>query len=104
MVADKDILKQIKQQVLLVLPTATIKLFGSRAYGTPTEESDWDLLVLTKQPVEKGLKNKVHDSIFPVSVAIGSFINFVLVQEDDWQKKPRYYALRTSIANQAIEI
>jgi len=60
-----DILSSIKSQILRVAPDAKIMLFGSRAYGTPTAESDWDILILTPQPVNADLKRNIHDTLFP---------------------------------------
>ena len=36
----------IKESVLQVVPAETIYLFGSYAYGTPHEESDFDIYVV----------------------------------------------------------
>ena len=98
------ILSSIKQQVRNIIPDATVSLFGSRAYGIPTDESDWDILILTSQNVNHALKNKVHHAIYPISVEICSFINFIAVQKDEWQNNPSYYALHQSISGRMIEI
>ncbi len=45
MLADNAVLSSIKSRIQQILPGAKVMLFGSRAYGTPTEESDWDILV-----------------------------------------------------------
>ena len=52
-----QILISVKLKVQNVLPDATIILFGSRANNSETEESDWDILVLTNTPVSKELKH-----------------------------------------------
>ncbi len=48
MVDYNSILSSIKVSVQQVVPGAKVLLFGSRAHGVTTEESDWDILVLTK--------------------------------------------------------
>jgi predicted nucleotidyltransferase len=45
------ILSSIANEVAKVLPEAKVSLFGSRATGTATSESDWDILILTQEPV-----------------------------------------------------
>ena len=50
---DRDILlKQVKEAVWKIEPTAEVILYGSRARGDSTCESDWDFLVLVDGPVE----------------------------------------------------
>ena len=79
-------------------------LFGSRAYGTPTDESDWDILILMPQPVNKTIRKKIHDAIFPISVQIGAFINTLIVQEDDWVNNPSYYSLRQTVTKGMLQL
>ena len=91
------VLSSIKAQVQQILPDARIILFGSRAYGIPTEESDWDILILTQGSVNHSLKKDIHDVIFPISVKIGSFINTLTAQESEWNSNPSYYSLQQTI-------
>ena len=95
----EKILMTIKSQIKEVIPEAEIILFGSRVNNTAHEESDWDILVVTNDSIDrKKLKQAIHDKIFPFSVAIGSFINVLLLTARDWKKEPSYYALRQSLA------
>src|SRR4030095_9809761 len=94
----EQILITIKSQIKEVIPEAEIILFGSRANNTAHEESDWDILVVTNNGIDrKKVKQAIHDKIFPLSVAIGSFINVLLLTRD-WKKDSSYYALRQSLA------
>jgi predicted nucleotidyltransferase len=94
----QQILLSIKSQVQQVLPGAEIILFGSRVNGYFTEESDWDILVITHTPVTKELKQAIHNKIFPLSVSIGTFINILVVNSKDWLQNPSYYSLKKTIA------
>ncbi len=87
----------IKSRVKEIAPDAKVVLYGSRAYGQPSDESDWDLLILTHQPVDRQLKNKIQSGLFPISVNIGAFINILTVQQSEWANNPAYYTLRQSI-------
>jgi predicted nucleotidyltransferase len=42
-----DTLDNIKESILKFVPAKSIYLFGSHAYGNPTEESDIDIYVVT---------------------------------------------------------
>lgn len=99
-----DILHSIKSQILKADPGAKIMLFGSRAYGAPSEESDWDILILTQQPVNAKLKKSIHDLLFPISVKIAAFINTLTVQENEWHKSPSYYSLYQSVSGRMVEL
>ena len=100
----QQILVSIKSQVQQVLPDADIILFGSRVNDLFTEESDWDILVLSDKPFAKKIKQAIHDKIFPLSVSIGAFINVLVVSRKDWQQNPSWYSLKKTIAlnNQPI--
>ena len=89
----------IKQQVMQVLPDATVILFGSQANNTANEESDWDILVITDRLlITNETKKIIHNRIFPLSVSIAAFINLVIVTKKDWQENPSYYSLKQSVA------
>ncbi len=102
MANSSTILSSIKSQVLHVVPGARVLLFGSRANGIPTEESDWDILILTKEKFPKATKGLIQEKVFPISVEFATFINLMLVQEDDWKTNPRYYSLRKNIGDNII--
>jgi len=99
-----DILSSIKSHVLKAAPGAKVMLFGSRAYGMPTDESDWDILILTPQPVSAILKRNIHDTLFPLSLSIAAFINTVTIQENDWYNNPSYYSLFQSVADRMVAL
>lgn len=102
MLNDSNILSSIKNKVQNVVPDATVMLFGSRAYGIPTTESDWDILILTSAPVNAILKKNIQFSVFPLSVQIGAFISILTVQQDDWVNNASYYSLRQNIGDRLI--
>ena len=66
---DKEILKQIKRVIMDVAKEMGIEidriiLFGSRARGDYREDSDWDILVVTKNEFQKNnLKWKFWDEV-----------------------------------------
>lgn len=94
---NKKTMTTIRSRVKEIAPDAKVVLFGSRAYGQPNEESDWDLLILTHQPVDRQLKNRIQSGLFPISVDIGAFINILTIQQAEWVSNPAYYTLRQSI-------
>lgn len=98
------VLSSLKTKIHQVAPDAKIMLFGSRAYGIPTEESDWDILILTPQIVTTAVRNRLHDHIFPLSVQIGAFINTMVIQEEEWINNPSYYSLHQTIDKKMVQL
>jgi predicted nucleotidyltransferase len=74
-----DVSQKIKESIAAIEPTARVVLFGSRARKDNTEHSDWDILVLLKQP-QVSLKDeqRIRHSLFDVElengVAISTFV------------------------------
>ena len=101
---EKEILAQIKKAILAIVPDAQVYLFGSRARGDWHDESDWDILVLTQETVNRSLKHRIYEKVFPISLQIGDFINYIVVNENDWNEKPSYYVLHTSIKPDMISV
>jgi predicted nucleotidyltransferase len=50
-----EIIQEIKNRIVSAVHPEKIVLFGSYAYGTPTKDSDLDLLIIlpTKEPMHK---------------------------------------------------
>ncbi len=101
---DSVILSSIKKNVHRVLPDARVLLFGSRAYGTPADESDWDILILTTSPVTASIKSAIHSKLFPVSVQIGAFINTLTIQENEWRDNPSWYSLKQTVTKGMLQL
>jgi len=101
-ITESNILSSIKANIQSVMPGAQVFLFGSRAYGIPTEESDWDILILTQQPVTLQIKKDIHNILFPLSVQIGAFINTLIARESDWINNPSYYSLKQTIKERMV--
>lgn len=99
---EKKIFLEIRSEVQKILPDAKVLLFGSRANGDASEESDWDILILTSNKPDHEIKKIIHDKLFPLSVKIAAFINTILVNEEDWNRDPSYYALRQSISTKKV--
>ena len=99
-----EILSRIKDGVQEVIPDAKVYLFGSRARGDWHEESDWDILVLTDSRVDRNVRDEVHKAIYPISFEINDFINYVVLNHDDWETAPSYYSLHKTATLEMISL
>lgn len=61
----KEILEDIKNRLVKAYEPVAIYLFGSYAWGHPTDESDLDLLIVVEQSKEKSFRRplKGYDAL-----------------------------------------
>jgi len=55
----KAIIEKVKQRLIETYNPVAIYVFGSYAWGTPTEDSDLDLLIIVDESDEKSYKRPV---------------------------------------------
>ncbi len=93
-ISDKDrgLLQKLKQIIHEHIPSAEIILYGSVARGGQSLESDYDILVLTNEPLSKGEERKIDDSIFDLELATGSVICTMFCSREQWNT-PLYCAM-----------
>src|SRR3954465_12941952 len=86
LIENAQILKEIKQAVLDVDPTAEVVLFGSRARGDFHEESDWDLLILVdKEEADFEFKRKIRRVLYELELKQGTVLSSVITNKKFWQ-------------------
>lgn len=101
---EKELIKRkIKEAVVSVDPTAKVVLFGSRARGTETKESDWDILVLLDRPKvtfkdEKAFRDKLFDVELEVEEPFSTFYYSIL----DWNTRHSVTPLYKNIQEEGI--
>ena len=86
---DRDtLLKQVKESVLEVEPTAEVILYGSRARGDSVAESDWDFLVLVDGPADDKRIDGIRHRIYEVEWESGQVLSSIVRSRDEWDKRP----------------
>ena len=85
---NKEILKEIKARILAKDAEAKLFLFGSRATGKASADSDWDILILLNGPQllaeeEQRFLYPIFDLEFETGVIIHPFI----YSRHDWQTR-----------------
>ena len=82
---DRAAVEQAASVLRKVLPVARVVLFGSKARGEGRgEESDIDLLVLTRRAVSAQEEQAAIDALFDVELAMDVVISLLIVPEEDW--------------------
>lgn len=85
--ADRAYLRQVKETVVEILPDAELILFGSRARGQAHAESDWDILILTDQPVDYPLEDSIREALMPIEIESGNVLP-VMLETRSWWESP----------------
>jgi uncharacterized protein len=55
----KELIEEVKQRLVKTYNPVSIYLFGSYAWGDPTEDSDLDLLIIVDKSDEKSFKRPI---------------------------------------------
>jgi predicted nucleotidyltransferase len=66
-------------------PVEQVLLYGSKATGEDTEESDLDLLVLTSRKLSWQERDALTDALFDVELAYDVVISTLVVPLVEWQ-------------------
>ncbi len=99
----KDILNQIKATVYSVDPGAEVILFGSRARGDYRPDSDWDILIVTKQEVNKEYEDGLLKILLDLQISLEIDINYIICRSSDW-KKPTAVPIYNVIKEEGIRL
>ncbi len=86
---DKEILKEIKRVIMNIAKEMGIEidkiiLFGSRARGDYREDSDWDVLVVTKKKLGKGIYFKFIRKITLILAKKGVDIQTLVIDKENF--------------------
>jgi len=72
MLQNNEILQNIKKQIFEILPDTSVILFGSRARKDNTEDSDYDLLILTENllpiQIKRDCRTKIRKSLLNINI------------------------------------
>jgi len=81
-------------------PDAQIVLYGSRARGEATPESDVDLLVLLNSEISPQERSRIHDTLYVIGLECDLVISTIIKSVPYWERPisratPLYQAIQT---------
>lgn len=89
-ISDRALLEYCRDLVREVAPDAVVILYGSRARGDATDESDYDLLVLTDD--EEHVEERIRSKLYPLELETGAVLSLVVLEKKQWYS-PLYQAM-----------
>lgn|SRR6266853_190421 len=95
---DADLLQTVTQRLVAEFQPEQIWLFGSHAWGTPTEDSDVDLMVVVRESGERSIRRmqRAHHCLGDLDMSKDVFVQ--TRAEFD-----RYRHLRASIQHHILQ-
>jgi uncharacterized protein len=98
---DRDVLlKQVKEAVLEIEPTAEVILYGSRARGDSNAQSDWDFLVLVDGPVDDDRIDRIRHRLYEIEWESDQILSSIVRSREQWNTSP----LNATPFHQNVEI
>jgi predicted nucleotidyltransferase len=94
------ILPKVKQLVHEIEPDAEIILYGSRARGDASPDSDWDFLILVNGPVDADRTDRIRHTLYELEWDMGEVLSSIVRDRTEWQT-PLYQATSLYQAVQA---
>ena len=85
----------IRKKVNKIDTNAEIILYGSRARGTESLDSDWDILVLTDYPMDLKKEQMFRSGLYDLELETGEPFSLFAFSKKEWKTKqkitPFYY-------------
>lgn len=83
----KSLINEVKKRLVKVYDPLKIYLFGSYAWGNPTEDSDLDLMIVVEKSDEKRYKRSVRGYISLAGLCVSNDIIVYTSKEFDEKSK-----------------
>lgn len=88
---DQVLLNRVRQTIRQSEPEADLILFGSRARGDATPESDWDLLIVLDGVVSPQRADAVRHRLYDLALDTDTVLSAIIYSRERWES-PRYRA------------
>ena len=98
---DQHIHNLIGERIWKKDPNAQVILFGSRARGQATSNSDWDILILTNSP-NVTREKEYREELFELELEIGEPISTFVFSKNEWESKHSITPFYQNVKNDGI--
>jgi predicted nucleotidyltransferase len=81
---EKKALSEIKSRVSSLFPICKFILFGSKARGDASIDSDVDLLIITERELLLAEKHIISEEIFRINLEYDVLYSFIAIDKEKW--------------------
>jgi len=81
----RQALSEIRRRLTGMFDIEEIILFGSVARGEADQESDLDLLIVTKFPLRRTVRHKITDIVCEINLQFDTNLSTLVVDRSSWQ-------------------
>lgn len=101
----EEILHRIIGVVNKTAPDSEVYLYGSRARGNESKQSDWDLLILMNRPeIPFELETQFMDDFYDLELETGEIISPLLYSKDIWKSNYSLTPFFENVINDGIRL
>lgn len=101
---NSNITDRVKKTLLQIDKEGKVILFGSRARGTATTESDWDFLFLTTRKVSPDLWHQIITSVLDIELDENIAIQVIPKNISEWESRYAVTPLYRNIQKEGMMI
>lgn len=83
--SDREAVRRASSILKQQFPVERVVLFGSKATGRDTPESDIDLLVLTRQPLDQAAKARIVEALFDLQMELRVVVSVLVASVEEWE-------------------
>ena len=101
----QELLREIKQRVQQIVPSADVYLYGSRARGEETTDSDWDVLILVERDtIDYAFEKQVTYPLYDLEFETGEMISPMVYSKQQWHTKYRDTPFYQQITSELVAV
>lgn len=100
-----EIVKQIKQTIEEIEPTATVILYGSEARGDARADSDIDVLILLEGDKRNFRReDELSGALYDLELNTGVLISPMIMLRKQWENRPFKTPFYVNVMNEGIKL
>jgi predicted nucleotidyltransferase len=78
------VLERVQDAVRRHAPDASVVVYGSAARGARTEESDYDVLIVTPSPMDKSTDEAIQRDVYAIELEMAVVVSLVCYSAAQW--------------------
>ena len=82
---DNRAILALKERITVSTAVESMVLFGSVARGEATDESDVDILIVTKEPISYDEENAIYDMVFMINMEYDANLSVIVIPKEKWE-------------------